>query len=223
VTLTATNAATSTPSGVNFALSFDGANDIVRAGPAPAVGPLTIEAWVRPATNNANGLLIIGADDNVGWSLELNGGRLTIWLSTNQNWQFNQNPAQLLAGQWYHVAATYSGGATQTFVNGAGSTATSVGTLTQGPWVRFGGLAGYTYFNGVLDEVRISNVVRYAGNFTRPTIAFAPDANTLGLWHFDEGVGQTAGDVSASANQATLGSAAGNDNADPLWVAGFQP
>jgi hypothetical protein len=221
-TPTATPTNTPTPAtSVNYALSFDGANDYVRAAQVLGTGPLTIEAWIRPATNNANGLIILGADDNSGWSLELNGGQLTLWLLTNQGWRFSQHATALQAGQWYHVAATVGGGNAQTFVNGNPSGATNVGTLTQGPDLRIGGLTGYAFFNGTVDEVRISNVVRYVANFGVPSAPFANDANTLGLWSFDDGSGQTAGDESSRQNNATLGSSAGSDSSDPTWVAGY--
>jgi hypothetical protein len=42
-------------------------------------------------------------------------------------------------------------------------------------------------FSGWVDEVRVSNVIRYAANFTRPAGPFTADANTVGLYHFDEG------------------------------------
>ena len=193
----------------------------MRASQVIGAGPLTIEAWVRPGASSADGLLVIGADDNAGWSLELNGGRLTLWLATTQGLRSNQNTTLLQAGQWYHVAATYANGSAQTFVNGAGSTSSSVGTLTQGPFLRFGGLAGYAFFNGALDEVRISSVVRYVGNFTPPAAPFVSDANTIGLWSFDEGAGQTAADESANANNGTLGSTSGADASDPAWTAGY--
>lgn len=209
-------------SSTSYALSFDGVNDLVRANQVIGVGPLTIEAWVRPTTSNANGLVIVGADDNTGWSLELNDGRLTLWLATNQGWQFNQNSMVLQAGQWYHIAATYEAGYAQTFVDGVASGATSVGTLTQGPHLRFGGVSSsYAYFAGDLDEARISNTIRYGGNFIPPTAPFVSDASTLGLWHFDEASGQTASDASTSANHGTLGISSGSDSADPAWVTGL--
>jgi hypothetical protein len=145
-----------------------------------------------------------------------------LWQATSPGWQFNRHSTILQPGQWYHVAATYGSGSARTFVNGAGSTATSVGTLTQGPWLNFGGIAGYPFFAGVIDEVRISSVVRYTASFTPPGAPFTPDASTLGLWHFDEGAGQQAGDMSASANHGTLGATSGSDSADPLWTQGFQ-
>jgi hypothetical protein len=155
--------------------------------------------------------------------LELNDGRLTFWLATNQNWRSVQNSTQLQAGQWYHLAGTYANGSARAFVNGTGSGAANVGTFGRGTALDIGGITELpdSFFNGVLDEVRISNVVRYSANFTPPTAPFTPDANTLALWHFDEGTGQVASDVSASANHGTLGNDASADSADPAWVSGY--
>jgi hypothetical protein len=187
----------------------------------PSTSPLTAEAWVQPGTSNANGLIIVSGDDNTGWSLELNGGQLSFWLLTNQGWQVSRHPTALVAGQWYHVAATYGSGQARTFVNGVASSAVSVGTLTQGPSLRFGGLSSYSFYNGVLDEVRISNIVRYTANFSVPTAPYTVDANTIGLWSFDQGSGQTVADKSSRQNTGTLGSTPGVDANDPAWVAGY--
>jgi hypothetical protein len=175
---------------------------------------------VRPDDASANGLLIVGTDDVTGWSLELNGGRPTLWLVTTQGWQLAQHPSLLQAGQWYHVAATYENGSVRIFLNGVPSTATNVDTLTQGPALTIGGFDYYPFFDGTIDEVRISNVVRYTSDFVPATEPFSPDASTLGLWHFDEGEGQSASDVSPSANHATLGTSDSADGADPAWVEG---
>jgi hypothetical protein len=205
----------------NYALSFDGSNDIVRAGQVPGTGPLTIEARVRPDDNNANGLMIVGADDYDGWSLELYGGQLTLWLSTNQGWQSAQHSTVLQVGQWYHVAATYGNGTVRLFVDGIASTVTNVGALTQGSSLSVGGLGGYPFFDGTIDEVRISNVIRYTSDFVPSDAPFSPDANTVGLYHFDEGEGQVALDVSSSDNDGTLGNTGNVDSADPTWADGY--
>jgi hypothetical protein len=44
---------------------------------------------------------------------------------------------------------------------------------------------------GLADEIRISDTIRYADNFTRPAAPFVCDANTKALWHFDEPEGST--------------------------------
>lgn len=49
-------------------------------------------------------------------------------------------------------------------------------------------------FQGVVDEVRLSNVERYGfASYTPASSPFTPDANTLLLWHFDES--ETAADL----------------------------
>jgi hypothetical protein len=196
-------------------------NDFVSANPVAGAGPLTVEAWARPAASNADGLLIVQASDVNGWSLELNGGRLSFWLSTNLGWQVAQHPTVLASGQWHHVAATYANGQAQTFVNGVAGPIVNVGTLTQAAGLRFGGLSGYAFFAGQMDEVRLSNIVRYTGSFSAPTAPYLNDANTLGLWSFNEGAGQFAADRSGNANTGTLGNSANADSGDPVWAAGY--
>ena len=38
---------------------------------------------------------------------------------------------------------------------------------------------------GAIEEARVSDSVRYSGAYTVPSAAFAPDASTRALWHFD--------------------------------------
>jgi hypothetical protein len=138
----------------------------------------------------ATGLVIVAANDNTGWSFELTNGLATFWLATNQGWQSAQHATALPANQWSHIAATYAAGSARVFVNGNASNAVPVGTLTQGPALRFGGLAGYPFLTATLDEARISNAARYTANFAPPA-SLALDANTIGLWTFNAGTGQT--------------------------------
>jgi hypothetical protein len=51
------------------------------------------------------------------------------------------------------------------------------------------------FFDGWIDEVRISKFARYDKDFV-PDKVFKPDDNTLGLYHFDEGSGDTVRDSS---------------------------
>src|SRR5262245_21870404 len=61
------------------------------------------------------------------------------------------------------------------------------------------------YFNGRIDEVRISNAAIYTSNFT-PAIHLTASSSTKGLWKLD---GQSTADSSASnANGSLQGSAA---------------
>jgi hypothetical protein len=60
-------------------------------------------------------------------------------------------------------------------------------------------------FKGFIDELRISNVLRYSGNFARPSAPFTTDANTVGLYHFDEVSGTTVLDTSGAAGGPSHG------------------
>ena len=76
----------------------------------------------------------------------------------------------------------------------------------------------YPGFSGWIDEVRISNTLRYTANFTRPTAMFASDSNTLALYHFNEGTGNMVKDVSGyPAGPSNAGRKLGGTPAGPEW------
>jgi hypothetical protein len=54
-------------------------------------------------------------------------------------------------------------------------------------------------FAGWLDEVRLSNVLRYPAPFSRPPAPFVTDVNTVALYHLDEGSGDVITDSSGAA------------------------
>ena len=48
-----------------------------------------------------------------------------------------------------------------------------------------------SFFHGIIDEVRFSNIARYKEDFV-PEQRFEPDEHTMALYHFDEGSGRSA-------------------------------
>lgn len=110
------------------------------------------------------------------------------------------------AGVWHHVAATRRAatGELVLFVDGrldvAGPGPLGDASYRNGrptnqdaldPFLMIGGrkLANegdLPAFNGFIDEVRLSTVIRYTSDFTPPGAAFAPDASTAALYHFDD-------------------------------------
>jgi hypothetical protein len=58
-----------------------------------------------------------------------------------------------------------------------------VGTVVRAGWLWADGNPDTLKVD--LDEIRISSIARYTGGFTPQTV-FAPDADTLGLWHLDD-------------------------------------
>jgi hypothetical protein len=59
---------------------------------------------------------------------------------------------------------------------------------------KFGG--GAPGFAGWIDELRFSNIIRTKVSFTRPAAPYVADANTLALFHFNEGSGDVIYDTS---------------------------
>jgi hypothetical protein len=78
--------------------------------------------------------------------------------------------------------------------------------------------SAFPSYNGFLDELRISTVLRYSSAFTRPGGAFVTDASTVGLYHFDEGEGSTAYDTSDAPSGPSNGLLRyGGSPAGPVW------
>jgi hypothetical protein len=144
--------------------------------------------------------------------------------------------------KWTHVAATYDGLVIRCYVNGklytksdwadangdkgviAYDQGTSQGKSTLKLGRRGRGVEDHSIFNGLIDEVRISKVVRYEEKgFTVPDREFKPDADTIALYHLNE-VSTTAADVAAlqakfDAEGATADDGAG-EAGPPLDVKG---
>ncbi len=220
--------ATFTPSptaDANGALAFDGVDDEAGNAAFSMSGGFTVEAWVRPSSGNQTSIVIVTGDGSRGWSLELNDGRATLWVADNAGaWSFVRNDRVVLqSSQWYHIAATYENGSGRVFVNGVAGSTASVGTVSHMPALRLGGLSGYGFFAGQIDDVRISRIVRYTGDFMPPSAPLSADADAIALYLFDEGSGQTAYDASGNGYHLTLGRSAGVDGADPQRVTSSAP
>lgn len=110
-------------------------------------------------------------------------------------------------GKWNHVAGTYDGANIKVYVNGvlAGTTAkTGNIATTANPFTIGNSSDSAEPFNGFIDEVRVSNIVRYTGAFTPQTTPFTVDANTIFLAHMDEGSGTTIADSSGNNINLTM-------------------
>jgi len=139
-------------------------------------------------------------------------GSLTICGATN-----------VLDGQWHHIAVQrrradgwlwlYVDGRLETQADGPDGDVSYPadgvpGNFCGGPCVNdlylvFGAEkhdAGpqFPSFSGWLDEIRLSNVLRYPVDFTRPSAPFVTDLNTVALYHLDEGIGDLITDSSGA-------------------------
>jgi hypothetical protein len=133
----------------------------------PSGGHLTIEAWIKPNAENRNET-IVG-----------NGWKSSYWLGLDGNGQLRFTPygsaglvdstGSIQAGVWNHVAVTYDGTTRSFYLNGNldSQTNTKPGAIVPASPGQSLGI-GFdredtfvpNYFGGLIDNVRIWNVVR---------------------------------------------------------------
>jgi hypothetical protein len=174
-------------------------------------GALTLEAWVKTNLSSGDQMIVVRDDSNwwshqASYSLELSNGKMRFDIyQSGSSYHTVFGSTVLSTGVWHHVAAVFDGSQMQVYLDGAldGSVASTM-TPATGPFgVRIGReLNPYYpyYFNGLIDEVRISNTALYTSNFT-PASSLSAGSSTAGLWRFD---GQTANDSSSNGNNGTL-------------------
>jgi len=189
--------------------AFDGTGDYLLTAPSnyDLSGDFTIESWFYQNTTSTalkifdgrgaesaqggNGTLTL-ADvlmvDNAGGSV---GGtyRIRFFVDGAERNSTSQSHANQV---WHHMAMVRSGTTFTFYVNGI-----SYGTYTQSPVKNYSAVmsdyfqvigasfATGGFWNGWLDEIRISNTARYTANFTPSTTPFVNDDNTVLLIHCD--------------------------------------
>lgn len=153
---------TPTPGQVAGALDFDGSNDRVFA---PVVQThdyvnLTLDAWIRPDSLDANGTAIVAYGSYL-YELLLEGNELRlVFQPSPTSYAPLSSGANIQAGVWSHVAvvADNNAGEFRFYVNGQLVTLYSFysanSSYTGNDW-RIGGSAWSGYFDGLIDEVEI--------------------------------------------------------------------
>ena len=137
-------------------------------------GDFTIECWYYASTLRSDIRFISGgATNGIGFGSRITSGRTIGMVKEGVSWVSEQTWTGVLLNQWVHMAACKIGSNIRYFQNGVqiGNTVTFSESFssTTGP-----ALAGVnntlspTYYN----DVRITKVGLYSGNFTPPTAQF---------------------------------------------------
>jgi hypothetical protein len=190
-TVTSTNGAKITSSITKFGNGsgfFDGTNDYISIADSPTLrvlsGNCTIEAWfytISTPPTIYGGPIITKASAASGWELRYDQtNRLSFVYPGVIGYFFGPNPLSL--NTWYNVAIVKLGSTVKGYVNGIEySIASSVPAETNQPLV-IGSNPGYGYFNGYIDEVRITkDIARYTASFTTSINAFPDNVNITQL------------------------------------------
>lgn len=198
----------------NFALQFDETTngfelprDLIYDGSHP----LTVEAWVSPSltskTTNTMNLWF-----HYLMSAAYSYRNKTWYINTNtetSNTVTLESATQPLPTAWTHIAGVLTKDEMRLFCNGKCLGRMSItDPLAKRQWDQHFWLGdapdnGRYRFQGLMDEVRISRVARYDDDF-EPVRYHEPDANTLALYHFDDGRGLRLTDASANGHHAVL-------------------
>ena len=175
-------------------IAFDGSGDYIRSPttvPAFENSDFTVEMWVRPNSSSSASYIF---DHRQSGGVSLRTSSTSLWVGVGGYIAINISSAFPTPQVWYHIAITRSGNNTKCFINGVqkGSTYTTAYTASAASlYLGAPYTAISTFFNGYIDEFRVSNVARYATTFTPPTSAFDYDLNTLVLLHADGANGST--------------------------------
>lgn len=179
---------------------------------------------------------VYGVGDYGDYGIALAGGRICFGVAQGASGRTIYGSTNVANGQWRHIAVTRraSDGQMRIFVDGqpdasgvgpTGNISYHNGRSTSypnsDPYLVFGAEkhdAGPAYpsYSGLLDDIRISNVVRYTGAFTPPSAPHVVDSSTVALYRFDEGSGNTIIDASGGGSPGER--RVGGTPAGPVYV-----
>jgi hypothetical protein len=220
------------------ALSFDGAQHYVEVPDHDELdlgASFTIEAWIFPANvQSPDTQHVISKGNGPGdasYALLLESGRVGFAIrtpagTTQQGWS-----QDILADSiWQHVAVTLDNGTMSLYINGTldiqytgvPAPLESTGPLSFG---RQGEPSAGAYYAGSLDEIRIWSTARTQADLAAAIDSLVPEdlPDLVAYWRFNEGVGDVVYDIAVPlglGHNGRLGSTAGEDVNDPVWMLG---
>lgn len=167
-------------------------------------GPFTLEAWVFP-TNLKESRGVVAKTQSSEFAIFLHSGRPQFDIHLNGKYVSPKSREKLEPNTWAHVAGVFDGKKAKLFVNGKlVNELPASGTRTINALPMFVGADPdgngnpTREFAGKIDEVRLSNSVRYTSDFA-PVLRHDRDNKTLLLLHFDRAVGPFLRDDSDNA------------------------
>jgi hypothetical protein len=170
------------------------------------------------------------------YGVAIGDGRIMFGISSGLEGDGFCGSSDVTDGRWHHIAITRPDtGRIQLWVDGQldgqmqgpqGNISYRDNRPTQAqndPFLVIGaekhGLNNQSFsYSGLIDEVRISAIVRYDKSFIPPTEPFQDDPRTMGLYHFDEGTGEIVRDSASVFGGPTNGRVHyGGSPAGPEW------
>lgn len=188
---------------------------------------------------------IFGSGDYGDYGISLAAGRIAFGVNNGIDSYTLIGTVAVADGQWHAIAVTRTAatGAMKIFVDGISDAVLATGNVTgnlsyhdgraiggNGTWVNEPFIvlgaekhdydnAVYPSYTGLMDEFRISSIVRYTVSYS-PVLRFDDDSYTMALFHFDEGSGTVLTDESTMTGTTTNGTlmVGGSYPSGPEWV-----
>lgn len=185
----------------NNYLDLDGVDDYVKhnfSGSNMPNGDFTVEFWLKSCQSGGY-KLIDAAGSTAGAGFEMNyshnGGSISASVKGSYPTGGNVS-SSITTDVWKHIAVTNNSSTMMMtlYIDGVWTDTSTVTGYNRSSRFYIGRMdyttSGYLKIN--IDEMRISDIVRYNSNFTPPSSEFSADANTKALYHFNEVSGQTS-------------------------------
>lgn len=203
---------------------------------------ITVEAWFR-SDDVAKNQRILSRTEGGAYQLTIShptsGGdsfakKGVFLIHAGGAYRFLETTAELEDGKWYHMAGTFDGSNTRLYLNGVlQETVPASGTI-QGSGTSVplfigteaaGSNPGSEYFLGGIDEVRIWDICRSAGDIQGAMYSQVDPSITglVGYWRLDDNSGQWAIDYTGHGHDGVLGSGTTVDAHDPTWILAPEP
>ena len=166
-------------------MKFNGTTDYLITPASPNLdlnaGNFTIEGWfyfnsVASGQQPVSGYTT-ASNENYAWYMTSTGGLAYYLSSTGTGWNIASNVTMgtVSANTWTHIALVRNGSTFTPYINGvAGTTSSSSSAIySSGTGITLGAYAGAYFFNGYIDDFRVTKgIARYTTTFTPPTQAF---------------------------------------------------
>jgi hypothetical protein len=161
-------------------------------------GDFTIDFWVRyNGAKGRSGLFEQYQDGSNFQAMYADATYIYYGVKSGGSWVFYKYfPNPIRADTWAHIAVVRSASAWSIYVNGVAQLTWAGGSSSisdyNGAFTCAYEKANSWYFNGWMDEVRVSKgIARWTSNFTPPTAPYDRDGSVVLLLHMDGADGST--------------------------------
>ena len=200
------------------ALQLNGSTDYVRLPSSTSltsfVNQITVESWIKISAYGTGGIILASGNENE-YSLAVHpDGKLGVTMA-KVNPQVNAEfvgKTSLSLNTWYHVAFIYNGTTETILINGIVDTSFNTsGNISTSQYAENISIGAYSYnnhsqhnsyFNGIIDEVRIWNLSRsnsdIQSNMNKEIVG--NESGLVGYWRFNSNVL----DATTNGNNGTI-------------------